>query len=138
MPDLDEARELVRKGDFKALSLLYEDIPDVLSQLIRTALIPEEGHLFAVADYSAIEARVLAWLAGEEWVLEAFREGQDIYCTTASRMYHVPVEKHGQNSDLRAKGKQAVLACNYGGSVGALKAMGAIEMGLTEDELPPS
>lgn len=123
MEDLDEARELVRKGDYETLSALYEDVPDVLSQLIRTALIPREGHLFAVADYSAIEARVLAWLAGEEWVLEAFANGEDIYCTTASRMYHVPVEKHGENADLRAKGKQAVLACNYGGSVGAISAM---------------
>ena len=137
MPDLDEARELVRRGDFDALSALYEDVPDVLSQLIRTALIPEEGHLFAVADYSAIEARVLAWLAGEEWVLEAFANGEDIYCVTASKMFGVKVEKHGENAELRAKGKRATLSCGYQGGVGALINMGALSSGMKEEELRP-
>nr|PLB80763.1 DNA polymerase [Actinomyces sp. UMB0138] len=137
LPDLDEARVLVRSGNLEALELLYESVPDTLSQLIRTAFIPSPGHRFIVADYSAIEARVIAWLAGEESTLDAFREGKDLYCETASRMFGVPVEKHGINAGLRQKGKIAVLACGYGGSVGALKAMGALRMGLAEDELKP-
>ena len=135
LSDLDGARELVKKGDIKALNLLYDDIPDVLSQLIRTAFIPKKNHKFIVADFSAIEARVLAWYAGETWVLDAFKNGEDIYCATASKMYGVPVVKHGINGDLRQKGKQANLACGYGGSVGALKAMGALDAGLKEEEL---
>ena len=137
IPDLAQARGLVRAGDFDALSLLYEDIPDTLSQLIRTAFVPQGGRKFIVADFSAIEARVLAWLAGEKWVLDVFGKGGDIYCETASRMFHCKVEKHGENAELRQKGKQAVLSCGYGGSVGALKAMGALEAGMTEDELQP-
>ena len=137
IPDLAQARGLVRAGDFDALSLLYEDIPDTLSQLIRTAFVPQGGRKFIVADFSAIEARVLAWLAGEKWVLDVFGKGGDIYCETASRMFHCRVEKHGENAELRQKGKQAVLSCGYGGSVGALKAMGALEAGMTEDELQP-
>lgn len=135
MPDLSEARELVRQGNYEALKLLYDSIPDVLSQLIRTAFIPHEGMKFVVSDFSAIEARVLAWLAGETWKSQAFARGEDIYCSTASRMFGVPVVKHGINGELRQKGKIAELACGYGGSVGALKAMGALEMGLPEDEL---
>lgn len=117
--------------------MLYDSVPDTLSQLIRTAFIPSPGNRFIVADYSAIEARVIAWLAGEKSTLEAFRDGKDLYCETASRMFKVPVEKHGVNSELRQKGKIAVLACGYGGSVGVLKAMGALRMGLADDELKP-
>ena len=137
LPDLAEARALVRAGDFDAVKLLYEDVPDTLSQLIRTAFIPREGAQFLVADFSAIEARVIAWYAGEAWRQKVFEQGGDIYCASASQMFKVPVEKHGINGYLRQKGKIAELALGYGGSVGALKAMGAIEMGLTEDELPP-
>ena len=115
---------------------LYEDVPDTLSQLIRTAFVPQEDRKFIVADFSAIEARVIAWLAGEEWRQQVFAEGKDIYCASASQMFGVPVEKHGVNGHLRQKGKIAELALGYGGSVGALKAMGALEMGLSEDELP--
>lgn len=117
--------------------MLYDSVPDTLSQLIRTAFIPTSGNRFIVADYSAIEAHVIAWLAGEKSTLEAFRDGKDLYCETASRMFKVPVEKHGVNSELRQKGKIAVLACGYGGSVGVLKAMGALRMGLADDELKP-
>ena len=137
LPDLAEARALVRSGDFDAVKLLYEDVPDTLSQLIRTAFIPRDGAQFLVAGFSAIEARVIAWFAGETWRQEVFAKGGDIYCASASQMFKVPVEKHGVNGHLRQKGKIAELALGYGGSVGALKAMGAIEMGLTEDELPP-
>ena len=137
LPDLAEARALVRAGDFDAVKLLYEDVPDTLSQLIRTAFIPKDGAQFLVADFSAIEARVIAWYAGETWRQKVFEQGGDIYCASASQMFKVPVEKHGINGHLRQKGKIAELALGYGGSVGALKAMGAIEMGLTEDELPP-
>ena len=136
LPDLAEARALVRSGDFDAVELLYEDVPDTLSQLIRTAFIPREGAQFLVADFSAIEARVIAWFAGESWRQEVFAKGGDIYCASASQMFKVPVEKHGINGHLRQKGKIAELALGYGGSVGALKAMGALEMGLTEEELP--
>lgn len=136
LPDLAEARALVRSGDFAAVELLYEDVPDTLSQLIRTAFIPREGAQFLVADFSAIEARVIAWYADESWRQKVFEHGGDIYCASASQMFKVPVEKHGINGHLRQKGKIAELALGYGGSVGALKAMGAIEMGLTEDELP--
>ena len=135
--DLSEARSLVRSGDFEAVEMLYEDVPDTLSQLIRTAFVPQNGRKFIVADFSAIEARVIAWLAGETWRQEVFAEGKDIYCASASQMFGVPVEKHGINGHLRQKGKIAELALGYGGSVGALKAMGALEMGLTEEELPP-
>ena len=136
LPDLAEARSLVRSGDFEGVKLLYEDVPDTLSQLIRTAFIPRDGAQFLVADFSAIEARVIAWFAGEEWRQKVFAKGGDIYCASASQMFKVPVEKHGINGHLRQKGKIAELALGYDGSVGALKAMGAIEMGLTEDELP--
>ena len=136
LPDLAEARALVRSGDFAAVELLYEDVPDTLSQLIRTAFIPREGAQFLVADFSAIEARVIAWYADESWRQKVFEHGGDIYCASASQMFKVPVEKHGINGHLRQKGKIAELALGYGGSVGALKAMGAIDMGLTEDELP--
>lgn len=136
-PDLAEARSLVKQGNVEALEMLYEDIPDTLSQLIRTAFIPRTGFKFIVADFSAIEARVLAWLAGEKWRMRVFEEGKDIYCSSASQMFSVPVEKHGVNGHLRQKGKIAELALGYGGSVGALKAMGALDMGLTEDELQP-
>ncbi len=136
LPDLAEARALVRSGDFDAVELLYEDVPDTLSQLIRTAFIPRDGAQFLVADFSAIEARVIAWFAGETWRQEVFSKGGDIYCASASQMFKVPVEKHGINGHLRQKGKIAELALGYGGSVGALKAMGALEMGLTEKELP--
>ena len=134
--DLSEARELVRAGGFDALEMLYEDVPDTLSQLIRTAFVPQGNRKFIVADFSAIEARVIAWLAGEKWRQDVFAEGKDIYCASASQMFGVPVEKHGVNGHLRQKGKIAELALGYGGSVGALKAMGALEMGLQEDELP--
>ena len=137
LEDLAEARALVRAGDFDAVEMLYEDVPDTLSQLIRTAFVPRSGAKFIVADFSAIEARVIAWLAGEKWRQEVFAAGKDIYCASASQMFKVPVEKHGVNGHLHQKGKIAELALGYGGSVGALKAMGAIEMGLTEDELPP-
>lgn len=136
LDDLSEARGLVRVGDFDALEILYEDVPDTLSQLIRTAFVPQENRKFIVADFSAIEARVIAWLAGEKWRQDVFAEGKDIYCASASQMFGVPVEKHGVNGHLRQKGKIAELALGYGGSVGALKAMGALEMGLQEDELP--
>lgn len=136
LDDLSEARGLVRAGGFDALEMLYEDVPDTLSQLIRTAFVPQENRKFIVADFSAIEARVIAWLAGEKWRQDVFAEGKDIYCASASQMFGVPVEKHGVNGHLRQKGKIAELALGYGGSVGALKAMGALEMGLQEDELP--
>ena len=137
LPDLADARELVRTGDYDMLQLLYDDIPDTLSQLIRTAFIAKPGYKFIVSDYSAIEARVLSHLAGETWRSEVFAKGEDIYCASASQMFGVPVEKHGVNSHLRQKGKIAELALGYGGSVGALKSMGALEMGLTEEELQP-
>ena len=137
MSDLADARELVRSGNYDALELLYDDIPDTLSQLIRTAFVPQNGRKFIVADFSAIEARVLAWLAGEKWRMKVFADGKDIYCSSASQMFGVPVEKHGINGHLRQKGKIAELALGYGGSVGALKSMGALEMGLTEEELQP-
>ncbi|GAA6491732.1 DNA polymerase [Candidatus Bariatricus faecipullorum] len=137
MLDLAQARALVRGGDYEALSMLYEDIPDTLSQLIRTAFVPQDGRKFIVADFSAIEARVIAWFAGERWRLKVFEDGGDIYCASASQMFHVPVEKHGVNGHLRQKGKIAELALGYGGSVGALKSMGALEMGLAEEELQP-
>ena len=136
LEDLPEARGLVRCGDFEALEMLYEDVSDTLAQLIRTAFVPQENRKFIVADFSAIEARVIAWLAGEKWRQDVFAEGKDIYCASASQMFGVPVEKHGVNGHLRQKGKIAELALGYGGSVGALKAMGALEMGLSEDELP--
>lgn len=136
LDDLSEARGLVRAGNFDALETLYEDVPDTLSQLIRTAFVPQENRKFIVADFSAIEARVIAWLAGEKWRQDVFAAGKDIYCASASHMFGVPVEKHGVNGHLRQKGKIAELALGYGGSVGALKAMGALEMGLSEDELP--
>ncbi|MDO5018745.1 MAG: DNA polymerase [Lagierella massiliensis] len=135
LKDLDLARNLVRDKEYKILEMLYESPSDVLSQLIRTAFIPKKGMRFIVSDFSAIEARVLAWLAGEDWVLDAFKNGEDIYCRTASRMFGVNVEKHGENGHLRQKGKIATLACGYQGALGALKAMGGIEMGLSEDEL---
>ena len=137
LPDLDQARSLVRQGNYEALSMLYESIPEVLAQCVRTAFIPAEGMKFIVADFSSIEARVLAWLGGEQWKIEAFREGKDIYCETASRMFHVKVEKHGENARLRQRGKQAELSCGYQGGVGALQAMGALEAGMKEDELQP-
>ena len=137
MPDLAQARELVRCGDFEALEILYDSVPEVLSELIRTAFVPQDGRKFIVADFSAIEARVIAWIAGERWRLKVFEGGGDIYCASASQMFHVPVEKHGVNGHLRQKGKIAELALGYGGSVGALKSMGALEMGLAEEELQP-
>jgi DNA polymerase len=133
--DLETAREAVKSGDIEWVKLMYGNVPDTLSQLIRTAIVPAPGKKFVVADFSAIEARVLAWLADETWVTEAFRNGKDIYCETASQMFGVPVEKHGQNSELRQKGKVATLACGYGGGVGALKAMGGDKMGLSDDEM---
>lgn len=137
IPDLAEARALVRSGDYDTMNLLYNDIPDTLSQLIRTAFIPKPGCKFIVSDYSAIEARVLAHIAGEKWRSKVFAEGKDIYCASASQMFGVPVEKHGINSHLRQKGKIAELALGYGGSVGALKSMGALDNGLQEEELQP-
>jgi DNA polymerase len=134
--NLDLARDLVRRGNREAVALLFDDVGDTLSQLIRTAIIAPEGKLLCISDFSAIEARVLAWLAGEKWVLEAFDRGEDIYCKTASSMFHVPVEKHGENGHLRQKGKIAVLACGYQGWTPALISMGALKMGLTEEELP--
>lgn len=137
MSDLEAARGLIKVGNYEAVSLLYDNIPDALSQLIRTAFVPQNGNKFIVSDFSAIEARVLAWLAGEQWRIDVFEQGKDIYCSSASQMFGVPVEKHGINGHLRQKGKIAELALGYGGSVGALKAMGALEMGLSEDELQP-
>ena len=137
MPDLSVARELVRSGDYEQVKLLYDDVPDTLSQLIRTAFVPAKGYKFIVSDFAAIEARVIAWLAGEEWRQKVFMEGGDIYCASASAMFHVPVAKHGVNGHLRQRGKVAELALGYGGSVGALKAMGALEMGVPEEELKP-
>lgn len=137
MVDLEQARELVRTGNYAALSLLYDNIPSVLSELIRTAFVPRKGYKFIVSDFSAIEARVIAHLAGESWRAEVFKNGGDIYCASASRMFRCKVEKHGENAHLRQKGKIAELALGYGGSTGALKAMGALEMGLSEEELQP-
>ena len=137
MPDLEQARDLVRIGNYAALQTLYDSVPDVLSELIRTAFVPYEGGKFIVADFAAIEARVIAWMADEQWRLEVFKKGGDIYCASASQMFGVPVEKHGINGHLRQKGKIAELALGYGGSVGALKAMGALEMGIPEEELKP-
>ena len=137
MPDLEQARGLVESGDYDAMELLYDDIPDTLSQLIRTAFVPRAGMKFVVADFSAIEARVLSYLAKESWRSEVFQNNGDIYCASASAMFGVPVEKHGVNGHLRQKGKIAELALGYGGSVGALKAMGALDMGLEEEELQP-
>jgi DNA polymerase len=137
LSDLESARGLVKEGDMEALKLLYEDVPDTLSQLIRTAFIPRENSKFIVADFSAIEARVIAWYAHESWRLKAFENGEDIYCASASKMFKVPVVKHGINGELRQKGKIAELALGYGGSVGALTAMGALDMGLKQEELGP-
>ena len=137
MSDLAQARGLVKAGDYEMLSMLYDSVPNVLSELIRTAFIPRPGYKFIVSDFSAIEARVLSHLAGEKWRTEVFSSGGDIYCASASQMFKVPVEKHGINSHLRQKGKIAELALGYGGSVGALKAMGALDMGLSEEELQP-
>ena len=137
LPDLEEARDLVKRNDYAALDLLYDSVPQVLSELIRTAFIPKPGMKFVVSDYSSIEARVLAYLAGETHTIESFARGEDLYCATASAMFHKPVVKHGINGELRQKGKIATLACGYGGSVGALKAMGALDMGLKEEELQP-
>ena len=135
LDQIETARELVRSKDLDLLEMIYDSVPDVLSQLIRTALIAPTGHTFLVADYSAIEARVIAYLAGEQWMMDAFSAGKDLYCETASQMFGVPVVKHGVNGDLRAKGKIATLACGYGGGVGALKAFGADKMGLTDPEM---
>ena len=135
MEHLEDVRTLVRRGDFESLNVLYDSVPNVLSQLIRTAFIPKEGRKFIVADFSAIEARVLSWLAKERWRMDVFESNGDIYCATAGRMFHCNVVKHGENGHLRQKGKQAELACGYGGSVGALKAFGALESGMKEDEL---
>ena len=132
---IDKVRELVRQRDLESLELIFDSVPDVLSQLIRTAFIAKPGHTFLVADYSAIEARVIAYLAGEQWRLDVFAQGGDIYCSSASQMFKVPVEKHGINGHLRQKGKIAELACGYGGGIGALKAFGADKMGLSEDEM---
>lgn len=137
MPDLEQARALVRLGDYDTLAMLYDSVPEVLAELVRTAFIPAEGYKFAVADFSAIEARVLSYLAGEQWRMDVFHNGRDIYCESASRMFNCVVEKHGQNAHLRQKGKISELALGYGGSVGALKAMSALDMGLTEEELQP-
>ena len=135
--DLNSTRELVKQGNFEAFQILYDNIPETLSELIRTAFIPKPGYKFIVADFSAIEARVLSWVAKEKWRMDTFANGGDIYCATASRMFHCNVVKHGENGHLRQKGKSAELACGYSGSVGALKAMGALESGMTEDELQP-
>jgi DNA polymerase len=137
LPDLEQARDLVRQNNYAALEMLYNNVPQVLSELIRTAFIPKPGMKFVVSDYSSIEARVLAYLAGETHTIESFAKGEDLYCATASAMFHKPVVKHGINGELRQKGKIATLACGYGGSVGALKAMGALDMGLKEEELQP-
>ena len=136
LADLTLARDIVKSGDFELLDMLYGNVPNVLSELIRTVLVPKEDCSFIVADFSAIEARVLSWLAGEQWRIATFKNGGDIYCAAASRMFRVPVEKHGVNGHLRQKGKISELACGYGGSVGALKSMGAVEMGVSETELP--
>lgn len=135
LENIGTVRELVRARDLETLELAYDSVPDVLSQLIRTALVAKPGHTFLVADYSAIEARVVAWMAGEQWRMNVFAQGGDIYCSSASQMFHVPVVKHGVNGHLRQKGKIAELACGYGGGVGALKAFGADKMGLSEDEM---
>ncbi len=137
LPDLETARALVQSGNFDALEMLYDSVPNVLSELIRTAIVPKKGCRFIVSDFSAIEARVLSWFAGEQWRLDTFTQGGDIYCASASQMFGVPVEKHGINGELRQKGKQAELACGYGGSVGAMKSMGAVRMGVKEEELQP-
>ena len=137
MADLEDARDIVKSGDYELMNMLYDDVPDALSQLIRTAFIPKPGYKFCVSDFSAIEARVIAFLAKENWRMKVFKDNGDIYCASASAMFHVPVEKHGVNGHLRQKGKIAELALGYGGSVGALTAMGALDMGLTEDELQP-
>lgn len=137
MDDLEQARDLVKMGDYEMLNMLYDSVPGVLSELIRTAFIPRSGYKFIVSDFSAIEARVLSHLAGEKWRTEVFRKGGDIYCASAEQMFHVPVQKHGVNGHLRQKGKIAELALGYGGSIGALRAMGALDMGLSEDELQP-
>lgn len=137
MSDLEEARDIVKSEDYEFMNILYDDVPDALSQLIRTAFIPKPGYKFCVADFSAIEARVIAFLAKENWRMKVFKDNGDIYCASASAMFHVPVEKHGVNGHLRQKGKIAELALGYGGSVGALTAMGALDMGLSEDELQP-
>lgn len=137
MTDLEDARGIVKSGDYELMNMLYDDVPDALSQLIRTAFIPKPGYKFCVSDFSAIEARVIAFLAKENWRMKVFKDNGDIYCASASAMFHVPVEKHGVNGHLRQKGKIAELALGYGGSVGALTAMGALDMGLTEDELQP-
>lgn len=135
LPDLTLARDIVKDGDFEMLDMMFGNVPNVLSELIRTVLIPKPNHRFIVADFSAIEARVLAWIAGEQWRIDTFKNGGDIYCASASKMFNVPVEKHGVNGELRQKGKISELACGYGGSVGALKNMGAVEMGVQENEL---
>lgn len=135
LPDLTLARDIVKDGDFEMLDMMFGNVPNVLSELIRTILIPKPNHRFIVADFSAIEARVLAWIAGEQWRIDTFKNGGDIYCASASKMFKVPVEKHGVNGELRQKGKISELACGYGGSVGALKNMGAVEMGVQENEL---
>ena len=135
LPDLTLARNIVKDGDFELLDMVFGNVPNVLSELIRTVLVPKDGCRFIVADFSAIEARVLSWLAREQWRLEVFQNGGDIYCASASQMFHVPVVKHGENGHLRQKGKVSELACGYGGGVGALKSMGAIEMGVPEEEL---
>lgn len=137
LPDLETARALVQSGNFDAIEMLYDSVPNVLSELIRTAIVPKKGCRFIVSDFSAIEARVLSWFAGEQWRLDTFTQGGDIYCASASQMFGVPVEKHGINGELRQKGKQAELACGYGGSVGAMKSMGAVRMGVKEEELQP-
>lgn len=137
MSDLEEARDVVKSGDYEFMNILYDDVPDALSQLIRTAFIPKPGYKFCVSDFSAIEARVIAFLAKENWRMDVFKNNGDIYCASASAMFHVPVEKHGQNAHLRQKGKIAELALGYGGSVGALTSMGALDMGLSEEELQP-
>ena len=135
IPDLEQARELVKTGNIDALEMLYDNVPKVLSELIRTAFVPRLGYKFVVSDFSAIEARVIAYLAEESWRSEVFRNGGDIYCASASQMFHCKVEKHGENAHLRQKDKIAELALGYGGSVGALKAMGTLEMGIPEDEM---
>ena len=137
IPDLEPARALVRSGNADALSMLYHSVPEVLSELIRTAFVPRDGMKFIVADFSAIEARVLSWLAGESWRMDVFADNGDLYCATAAKMFHCQVVKHGENAALRQKGKQCELSCGYGGSVGALKAMGALESGMAEAELQP-
>lgn len=135
IPDLTDARETVKHGCYDEVEMFYEDVPDTLSQLIRTAFVPRPGYKFIVADFSAIEARVIAWLAGEQWRMDAFASGEDIYCASASKMFGVPVVKHGENGHLRQKGKVAELACGYGGSVGAMKAMGGDVLNLSDAEL---